>query len=243
MLKTLALLMNHFKLDWKVMQAVMLMTGAVISGSAALSVLHVGEFVPQDLDVYVTLKNMVTVLVYLEEQGYSVQIPLHNSTINGYMKLAIILTLPVKNDTGDKIDLVATTEPHVTHAIMQFHSTCVMNYISYYGIICMYPKWTMRKQGLVKALTKQQVINKYRDHAMVFTSAELPGYCTILINSGVTHHDALPKTEMSRLSQSFWWATENAIQVEEKGRKIPNKSQINLCITRQLLSLRENQKV
>jgi len=53
MLKTLALLMNRFKLDWKVMQAVMLTTGAVISGSAALSVLHVGEFVPQDLVIVV----------------------------------------------------------------------------------------------------------------------------------------------------------------------------------------------
>ena len=112
MLKTLALLMNHFKLDWKVMWAVMLTMGAVISGSAALSVLHVGEFVPQDLDVYVTLKNMVMVLVYLEEQGYSVQIPLHNSMINSYMKSTIILTR--KNDTGDKIDLVATTKPHIT---------------------------------------------------------------------------------------------------------------------------------
>jgi len=134
---------------------------------------------------------MATVLVYLEEQGYSVQIPPHNSTINGYMKSAVILTL--KNDAGDKIDLVATTEPHVAHAITQFHSTCVMNYISYYGIICMYPEWTMRKQGLVKALTEQQVIDKYRGcgFAMVFTSAELPEYEP---NHMCGRHQCCPKT-------------------------------------------------
>ena len=191
MLQTLALLMNRFKVDWKVMQAVMQTTGAIISGSAALAVLHAGEFVPQDLDIYVTSKNMATVLVFLLEQGYSIQIPRHNTTINDYMKSTVILIL--KNDAGDKIDLIATTEPHVMHAITQFHSTCVMNYISYYGVVCMYPEWTMRKKGLVKASTEQQVIDKYRGRGftMVFTSAELPGYEP---NHRCGTHQCCPKT-------------------------------------------------
>ena len=159
MLQSLALTLNRFKLDWKLMQVVMLTAGAVISGSAALAVLHAGKFVPQDLDIYVTSKNMVTILVFLLEQRYSVQIPAHNSMINDYTKTTVNFTL--KNDAGDKIDLITTTEPHIVHVIAQFHSTCIINYISYYGIVCMYPGWTMCKKGLVKASTKQSMIDKY----------------------------------------------------------------------------------
>lgn len=190
-LRSLALTLNRFNLDWKLMQAVMLTTGAVISGSAALAILHAGEFVPQDLDIYVTSKNMATALVFLLEQGYSVQIPAHNTTINDYMKSTVTLTL--KNEAGDKIDLITTTEPHVVHAITQFHSTCVMNYISYYGIVCMYPGWTMRKKGLTKTSTEQRTIDKYRGRgfAMVFSSEELPGYEE---NHMCGRHQCCPKT-------------------------------------------------
>ena len=102
-LRSLALTLNRFNLDWKLMQAVMLATGAVISGSAALAILHAGEFVPQDLDIYVPSKNMATALVFLLEQGYSVQIPAHNTTIHAYKKPAVILSL--KNDAGEKLTL------------------------------------------------------------------------------------------------------------------------------------------
>ena len=161
------------------MQAVMLMTGAVISGSAALAVLHAGTFVPRDLDIYVTSKNMATMLVFLLEQCYSIQIPARNSTVNDYTKTTVNLTvLTLKNDAGDQIDLIATTEPHIIHAIAQFHSTFAMNYISYYGIVCMYPGWTMCKKGLVKASTTQSMIDKYQGlgFTMEFASEELPGY-------------------------------------------------------------------
>ena len=173
-------------------RAVMVTTGAVISGSVALAVLQAGEFVPQDLDIYVTSNNLATVLVFPNEQGYGVHIPAPSSTKKKYPTSTVVLTL--KNKTGDRIDLIATTEPHVVHAITQFHSTCVMNYISYYGIICLYPEWTMHRKGFVKGATDQQAIDKYRGRrfAMVFTSAELPGY-EIMHECG-THH-CCPKTK------------------------------------------------
>ena len=68
---TLAQILKHFNIDWNVMQAVMVTTGAVISGSVALAVPQAGEFVPQDLDMYVTLTNLAVLLVFLNEQGYS----------------------------------------------------------------------------------------------------------------------------------------------------------------------------
>ena len=172
--KELAQILGRFKIDWRVLRAVMLNTGAVISGSAALAVLQPGEFVPQDLDIYVTSKNLATVIVFLNEQGYDVQLPMPGTPKSEYPRTTIILTL--KNNTGEKIDLIATIEPHVVHPITQFHSTCVMNFITYYGIVCLYPEWTMGKVGLVRAAwTDGRVINKYRGcgFAMVYTSAEL----------------------------------------------------------------------
>ena len=215
MLQSLYVTVKRFKLNWKLMQAVMVTTGAVISGSAALAVLNAGEFVPQDLDIYVTSKNTATVLVFLLEQGYSVQIPraAHNTTTDNYTKSTSV-TLTLKNEAGDKIDLIAATEPHVVHAIAQFHSTCVMNFISYYGIVCMYPGWTMRKKGLVKASTEQQVIDKYRGRGfdMVFTSEELPGYEP---NHMCGRHQCCPKTERE-LHDNFTLF----IPLEENGQNI-----------------------
>jgi hypothetical protein len=146
------------------MQAVMLTTGSVISGSAALAVSQAGEFVPQDLDIYVTLANLTVLIVFLNEQGYSIQLPPVTMTRSSYNKSTVALSF--KNDAGEKINFIATTDQHVVHAITQFHSTCVMNYIAYYGIVCLYPEWTMRKirfvtagpTGIFSVTTLQQTI-------------------------------------------------------------------------------------
>ena len=67
---TLQQLLNRFHLDWASMKTIMTTTGAVISGSAALAVLQEEKFVPQDIDIYVTSKNIAAVLAFLLEQGY-----------------------------------------------------------------------------------------------------------------------------------------------------------------------------
>jgi hypothetical protein len=100
----------------------------------------------------------------------------------------------LRNDAGEKVDLIATTEQHVIHAITQFHSTCVMNYIAYYGIVCLYPEWTMRKTALMKAgLMDEENIHKYQgcSFAMMQASSEMPGY-ERLHDCGT--HQCCPKT-------------------------------------------------
>jgi hypothetical protein len=95
-------LLRWFNLNWGLMRAVMLATGTVILGLAALAVLQIGEFIPQDLDIYVTSKNLAVVL---------------------------------------------------------------MNFITYYSIICLYPQWTMHKAALVRAgVLDYQAIYKYCGH-------------------------------------------------------------------------------
>ena len=46
----------RYKFEWNALRAIMAATGAAISGSTALAVLLGGEFVPQDLDIYITQK-------------------------------------------------------------------------------------------------------------------------------------------------------------------------------------------
>jgi len=173
---TFVQILKRFNLDWTVMRAVMMTTGAVLSGSAALAVLQGGKFVPQDLDIYVTSTNFAILLVFLNEQGYNVQVP-SPITTTSYSESTVILTL--KNEAGAKIDLTSTTERHVVHTITRFHSTCVMNYVAHYGIVCLYPEWTMKNVGLVTvASADEQAIHKYRGRgfAMMERSEELPGY-------------------------------------------------------------------
>ena len=50
-------------------------TGAVISGSTALAVLFGGEFVPQDLDIYVNDRGMARILIFLMNHGYQIVMP------------------------------------------------------------------------------------------------------------------------------------------------------------------------
>ena len=184
--------LTRFRLDWKVMKAVMITTGAVISGSVALAVLLGGEFVAQDLDIYVVAEHMGTVLVFLEEQGYKVIIPSPNAKKNGCPTSTVTLTL--KNNAGEKIDLTATTERHIVYTITKFHSTCVMNYVAYYGIVCLYPAWTMCGTALLRGEpTDQQAIEKYRGRgfAMKTDASEMPGYEP---NHKCAAHQCCPQT-------------------------------------------------
>ena len=125
----------------------MMATGAMISGSMALAVLFGGEFVPQDLDIYVNNRGMARILIFLTNHGYQiVTLQPGHALEKKYPASKIILTL--KRDNGEKIDVIGTTNRVLT-TITDFHSTVVMNYISSYSIVSLYPEWTMRKNGLV----------------------------------------------------------------------------------------------
>ena len=175
--KTLA----RYQIDWSALRAIMVATGAVISGSTALAVLLRGEFVPQDLDIYVNAKGFTAVLAFLVNHGYRVVISEsrpHYAHKKKYPNSKYVLTLKSDGE-GEKIDLIGTTEEHVLATITQFHSTSVMNYIAFYGIVCLYPEWTMRKNGLVaRRNVSYKILDKYRQRGfkIAYTSAELSKY-------------------------------------------------------------------
>ena len=153
--------------------------------STALSVLLGGEFVPHNLDIYVNAKGFSAMLVFLMNHEYQVEkLQPHHALEKKYPKSKTILTL--KRD-GERIDLIGTTEEHVLTAVTQFHSTAVMNYITFYGIVCLYPEWTMRRNVPCK------ILDKYRGRGfkMAHTSSELAKYD---INHNCGKHICCPRT-------------------------------------------------
>ena len=48
-------------------------TGAIISGSAALSILHPDSFSPNDLDFYVSPGGYASLLSFVQDHGYAVE--------------------------------------------------------------------------------------------------------------------------------------------------------------------------
>ena len=192
MFETFKETLARYKFDWNALRTVMVATGAVISGSTALAVLLGGEFVPQDLDIYVDAEGFTTMLVFLMNHGYQVVIGPHYAHNKIYPGSKNILTLKREGEE-EKIDLIGTTE-HVLTTITQFHSTAVMNYISFYGIVCLYPEWTLRRYALVtRRNVPCRIVDKYRARGfkMVFTSAELAKYD---VNHDCAKHICCPKT-------------------------------------------------
>ena len=97
---------------------------------------------------------------------------------NKYADSKNILTLK-RDSEGEKIDLIRTTEVNILATITQFHSTAVMNYIASYGIVCLYPEWMMRRNGLVtRGNVPYTILEKYRGRGfkMAYTSTELAKY-------------------------------------------------------------------
>ena len=155
----------------------MMATGAVISGLTALAVLFGGEFVSQDLDIYVNDREMARILIFLMNHGYQIITPRPGHALKKkYPASKIILTL--KRDDREKIDVIGTTNC-VLATIMDFHSTVVMNYISSYGIVSLYPEWMMQKNGLVNRRNiPWKILAKYRARRfnVAYTMAELAKY-------------------------------------------------------------------
>lgn len=197
MFDTFKEVLARYKIDWSALRAAMVATGAVISGSTALAVLLKGEFVPQDLDIYVNAKGFAAMLAFLTNHGYQVVMPqLHyaHDLKKKYPNLKNVLTLK-RDGKGEKIDLIIATEAHVLTTITQFHSTSVMNYIAFYGIVCLYPEWTLRRKGLVtRANVPNEVLDKYRGRGfkIAYTLAELAKYDT---NHSCGEHICCPRTK------------------------------------------------
>ena len=82
MLNTFKETLARYKFNWIELRTIMMATGAVISGSTALVVLFGGEFIPQDLDIYVNDRGMARILIFLTNHGYQIVTPRPGHALN-----------------------------------------------------------------------------------------------------------------------------------------------------------------
>jgi len=112
-------LCNFHFVDTRAVCTIMLASGAVISGSAALSVLHPNRFIINDLDFFVTAKGYPTLLTFLLDHGYKVSIS--DVLSIDYADENIVLTL-IHAVSKASINIVVSMYSHVIGTITKFHS-------------------------------------------------------------------------------------------------------------------------
>jgi hypothetical protein len=132
-------------------------SGAIISGSAALAVLQPQIKEPNDIDFYVPPRGLAQLLKFILAHGYEL------TPEEGDYSPRIVLKL-VHPVSATRIDIVVPAKS-VVEEVTRFHSTVVMNYVAYYGVVSLYPSWTLSKMGaIVRDGGKEgYCIQKYRD--------------------------------------------------------------------------------
>jgi len=150
----------HFN-DARAVLGALQKTGAVISGSAALHLFFPSIFEPNDIDFYVPIRGFPRLLIFAMQYGYSL-VPWDWET--EYDVLCHTVVKLVHPASGKSINIIVCPA-HVVGTITQFHSTLVMNYIAWYGVVSLYPSWTMQRVGLIVNDTpaNERCFQKYRD--------------------------------------------------------------------------------
>ena len=143
------------------LRELMVNTGTVISGSFALAILHPQQFDPNDIDFYVLPLGFGAVLKYVAQHGYIID-PYEHGT-SKYVRQHIVVVRLIHPISQKSINVITGFKDHVVEIITQFHSTLVMNYLAWFGLVVLYPEWTLNKAGLIvtDTLTSEQCFTKY----------------------------------------------------------------------------------
>jgi hypothetical protein len=153
----------------------MAQSGAIISGSAALAILQPQMQGPSDIDFYVPPRGLARLLKFVLAHGYELVTPTLGEK-EYPSRLVLKLLHPV---SAACVDIVVPAK-HVVEEVTEFQSTVVMNYVSYYGVVSLYPSWTMARMGAVvkEGAEESGCIQKYRDrgYTMVNDPMLLPRY-------------------------------------------------------------------
>ena len=122
----------------------MAQSSAIIPGSAALAVLQWQMQEPSDIDFYVPPMGLAQLLKFVLAHGYELTTPTLGEK-KYPSRLVLKLLHPV---LAACVDIVVLAK-HVVEEVTKFHSTIVMNYVTYYGVVSLYPTWTMARMGAV----------------------------------------------------------------------------------------------
>ncbi|KAF9540522.1 hypothetical protein CPC08DRAFT_770780 [Agrocybe pediades] len=157
---------------------VLMESKTLLSGSAVLAALHPNTFEPGDLDFYTHSEGCGPFSTFLEMCGFELSRldendgPLYDlATIRSVSKYCrVVDAVPVSIN-------VISVPPDVSpiQAIVEFHSTLVMSFVSWYGLVCLYPRLTLQKRGLVLQDTERtrKCFLKYRERGFFFCEEQV----------------------------------------------------------------------
>ncbi|KAH6871274.1 hypothetical protein BKA70DRAFT_1451296 [Coprinopsis sp. MPI-PUGE-AT-0042] len=149
-------------------------TSTVISGSGALVVIVPCSFVNEGLDFFCPFDERDTVFQFFRKRGYGPPKRgkiISMSTRNQYsgdedFHSSVVIPSSIEafyhldhEETGYRVSIVQSRSMSAIAPILGYHSTILMNWISWDGISCLYPALTMDYLGLTTALTYNHIIS------------------------------------------------------------------------------------
>ena len=162
----------HFA-DVNSVRNTMAQSGAIISGSAALAMLQPQMQEPGNIDFYVPPRGLAQLLKVVLAHGYELATPTLGER---EYPPGVVLKL-VHPVSAARVDILVPAKD-VVEEVTEFHSTVVMNYVTYYSVVSLYPSWTMARMGAIikKGAEESGCIQKYRDcgYTMVNDPSVLP---------------------------------------------------------------------
>lgn len=160
-------------------------TNAIIGGLLVIAMLSSFPLVPDNFDIFVPQEGFARVFAHLLQHDY---IPQEDQIVTehdfGSRTNSRVMILSKREF---RIHLTETTTRLPILAILDSHSTLVMNYIAWYGIVSFYPRLTTRGRGVIQRTgpRSQAAIEDYRGHGYYLEnqSADPTHYCVAEIRS------------------------------------------------------------
>ncbi|KAH6904074.1 hypothetical protein BKA70DRAFT_1109707 [Coprinopsis sp. MPI-PUGE-AT-0042] len=200
-------LLLHFDLDPAPTLLFLRELGGYISGSAVLSIMDPGPWQPHDLDIYIPSASGDRLRRFLVNQGrfgfvFERGVNLQRrrgsrrrarrhsySRIPGLGRIWYFRSLR----GGRVVNVMLTTTTSALMSIVAFHSTVVMNFITYFGLVSLYGDLTRARlgwsnlDGNSQSKRDQLWMEKYRKRGYhIFDDSSLRGLCPH--QCGTNHH-------------------------------------------------------
>ncbi|KAJ7429598.1 hypothetical protein B0H11DRAFT_1766922 [Mycena galericulata] len=124
-------------------------TDSVISGSSLVPILTGADFTPNDLHVYVPKAKESQMLLAIEGMGFTNQ----RTEARTYSNITGIIRVHWLTKADHIINIVVVDGENALIAILYFHSTIVMNFLSTHGLFCIYPDLTLYRLSIFSNMT------------------------------------------------------------------------------------------
>jgi len=161
-------------------------TSTIIAGSVALAVLHPDLFELNDIDFYTSDDDEnLPLLRFFQCCGYEV-VPVSDfdDMEGGYFSPSVTSIVKFRRNVGNistyiNVMFVGLDSP--IRAVVESHSTVVMNYVAWYGVVSLYPCFTLFRGGLAigDSDSALDAIRKYVARGIEFANAsDHPIHCS-----------------------------------------------------------------